>query len=93
VLTLSRSDYDDVFVVNVTLESLGFLSAGIHLLKEMGLLAGAPWPWSVFVNNLRVMAEIFETGSDFIASFGHASMYRTRHSSSWATSSTFSWRT
>ena len=67
VLTLSRSDYDDVFVVNVTLESLGFLSAGIHLLKDMGLLAGAPWPWSVFVNNLRVMAEIFETGSDFIA--------------------------
>jgi hypothetical protein len=67
VLTLSQTDYDDVFIVNVTLESLGFFSAGIHLLKEMGLLAGSPWPWSVFINNLRVISEIFETGSDFIA--------------------------
>lgn len=67
VLTVSRADYDDVFIVNVTLESLGFFSAGIHLLKEMGLLTGSPWPWSVFVNDLRVIAEIFETGSDFIA--------------------------
>ncbi|HEX6095933.1 MAG TPA: SEC-C metal-binding domain-containing protein [Thermoanaerobaculia bacterium] len=67
VLTVSRDDYDDVFIVNVTLESLGFFSAGIHLLKEMGLLAGSPWPWSVFVNDLRVISEILETGSDFIA--------------------------
>lgn len=67
VLTVSRADYDDVFIVNVTLESLGFFSAGIHLLKEMGLLTGSPWPWSVFLNDLRVISEIFETGSDFIA--------------------------
>ncbi len=67
VLTVRREDFDDLFIVNVTLESLGFLSSGIHLLKEMGLVDGQAWAWSVFVNDLRVLAEVFETGSDFVA--------------------------
>jgi hypothetical protein len=66
-LTVNRQDFDDIFIVNITLESLGFLTAGVHLLKEMGLLSGDWWAWSVFLNDLRVIAEIFETGSDFVA--------------------------
>jgi len=67
VLSVARRDFDDVFIVNVTLESLGFLTAGMHVLKDMGLLTGEVWPWSVFVNDLRIISEILETGSDFVA--------------------------
>jgi hypothetical protein len=67
VMTVARRDFDDVFIVNVTLESLGFLTAGLHILKDMGLLTGEVWPWSVFVNDLRIISEILETGSDFVA--------------------------
>ena len=54
-------------IYSQTLESLGFLTAGMHLLKEMGLLTGEMWPWSVFVNDLRIISEILETGSDFVS--------------------------
>lgn len=66
VLTVARRDFDDIFIVNVTLEALGFLAAGMHILKDMGLLTGEIWPWSVFLNDLRIIAEILETGSDFV---------------------------
>jgi SEC-C motif len=67
VLKLRRADFDRTFLVNVTLEPLGFLGSQLALLKDMGILPGGDWPWSVYLNDLRVMSEILETGSDFVA--------------------------
>lgn len=67
VLSLKHADFDRIFLVDVTLEPLGFLGAQLALLKKMGILPGSDWPWSVYLNDLRVISEILETGSDFIA--------------------------
>lgn len=32
----------------------------------MGLLSGREWPWSVFVNDLRIISEIIETPAEFL---------------------------
>lgn len=67
VLRVKRDDFDRIFLVNVTLESLGFLGSQLPLLKELGVLKTQDWPWSVYLNDLRVISEILETGSDFVA--------------------------
>ena len=67
VLTLQAKNYDRVFLINVTLEPLGFLGSQLGMLRDMGVLPGGEWPWSVFLNDLRIVTELLETGSDFVA--------------------------
>lgn len=40
VLTVKRGDFDDVFIMNVTLESLGFLTLVCTFFKKWACLAG-----------------------------------------------------
>lgn len=66
-LSLERDAFTRTFLVNVTLESLGFLTTQPLSLK--GLLGGNVdlTMWSVFVNDLRVISEVLELGSELIA--------------------------
>jgi hypothetical protein len=61
-----KNKIENVFLVNVTLESLGDLSTSLNSLKRLNLIQGREWPWSVFINDLRVIVEILESPSQFL---------------------------
>lgn len=58
--------FKNIYFINVTLENLGHLSAHLTSLKNLNLIRGKEWPWSVFLNDLRVISEIIETPSEFL---------------------------
>ncbi len=66
LLIEDKSAYENVYLVNTTLADLGSLSARISSLQALNLLRGDVWPWSVFINNLRVISEIFDSPSQFL---------------------------
>ena len=55
-----------IFAVNVTLSALGPAAIQLNALKAAGLLLANQFAWSVSVNDLRVIAEICETPSEFL---------------------------
>ncbi|KNZ68664.1 Preprotein translocase subunit SecA [Thermincola ferriacetica] len=65
-LVLNKEKLHDVFLVNVTLESLGHLSTQLNSLKIFNHLQGEKWPWSVFINDLRIISELIECPSEFL---------------------------
>lgn len=58
--------FKNIYLINVTLENLGHLAAHLNSLKNLNLIKGQEWPWSVFLNDLRVISEVIETPSEFL---------------------------
>lgn len=58
--------FKNIYLINVTLENLGHLAAHLNSLKTLNLIKGKEWPWSVFLNDLRVISEVIETPSEFL---------------------------
>jgi hypothetical protein len=54
------------YVVNITLAALGPLSIQLSALKKANLISATELPWSVFVNDLRVIADILQGPSEFL---------------------------
>lgn len=65
-LTVDKHTIRNIYLVNVTLQNLGLFSTRLHSLRELGLLRGKEWPWSVFINDLKVISEIIEFPSEFL---------------------------
>ncbi len=66
-LVLEDEDkFDNIFLINVTLESLQHLSTHLSSLRTFDFIKGQEWPWSVFINDLRVISELVETPSEFL---------------------------
>ncbi|MHA1942185.1 MAG: YecA family protein [Candidatus Hodarchaeales archaeon] len=63
---LDKKKYENIFLINTTFENLGILSTHLSSAKEMGFIKGKEWPYSVFINDLRIIYEINETPSIFI---------------------------
>jgi len=61
-----QTDLKNVYMVNVTMENLGHLSTQLTALKTLDLIKGKDWPWSVMLNDLRVISEISESPSEFL---------------------------
>jgi len=55
-----------IYAVNVTLSALGPAAIQLNALKAAGLLPANQFAWSVSVNDLRVIADICETPSEFL---------------------------
>lgn len=62
----NKSDLKNIYLVNITLENLWQLSTQLNSLKTFNLIKGKEWPWSVGLNNLRVISEIVESPSEFL---------------------------
>ena len=60
------SKFRNIFLVNTTLENLGELSTHLNSLRRYNLIEGKEWPWSVYINDLRVISELIETPSEFL---------------------------
>jgi hypothetical protein len=65
-VSLEAKNLRRVFLVNITLADLGHVSARLNSARAMGLLEGREWPWSVFINDLRIISEIIESPAEFI---------------------------
>jgi hypothetical protein len=63
----SRQELREVFFVNVTLANLAHLATRLSTAKRLDLLSSDDWPWSVCITDLRVISEILEGPSEFLA--------------------------
>jgi hypothetical protein len=66
VLSIQKNQIKERFIVNVTLENLQWLATDLNSTKKLGVLDGAFWPWSVFVNDLRVISEMGLSICEFV---------------------------
>jgi len=61
-----KDKYRNIYLLNITLQNLGQLSTQLYALKSLGLIRGKEWPWSVFIDDLRVISELIEFPSEFL---------------------------
>ena len=66
VLTIEGENYRSFHIINTTYENLGHLSTQLHILKNFNIIEGKDWPWTVFINDLRIISEIIESPSIFL---------------------------
>ena len=66
VLRVRLSNFERAFLVSVSLEKLSSLSTSLFALRTLGLIQGREWPWSVALNDLRVIAEITDHPTTFL---------------------------
>ncbi|MFZ2455384.1 MAG: hypothetical protein WAX07_02800 [Candidatus Altiarchaeia archaeon] len=64
-ITIKLSD-PNIFLINVTLGSLGQISTKLAQLKNVDIISGNDNFWSVFINDLRVISELIEFPSEFL---------------------------
>ena len=74
VVRIARRTIDNVVIVNPTLHELASHATQLPRLRALGLFSDGQYPWSVFINDLRVIAET----SDNAAVFLHYLRWRAR---------------
>ncbi len=74
VLRLAAGAVDEIFIVNPTLHELAGHASQLPRLRSLGLFPDGEFPWSVFINDLRVISET----SDNAAVFLHYLTWRAR---------------
>ena len=67
VLVIKDKDiYRNIYLFNITLENLWRFSTQLSYIKRLNLIQGKEWPWSVFINDLRLISELIEFPSEFL---------------------------
>ena len=66
VIIKDKDKYKNVYLFNITLQNLAHLSTRLNSLRSLNLVEGKEWPWSVFINDLRVISELIEFPSEFL---------------------------
>jgi hypothetical protein len=74
ILRIPAGSVRDVVIINPTLHELGGHASQLSRLRSLGLFPGDEYPWSVYINDLRVIAET----SDNAAVFLHYLVWRNR---------------
>jgi hypothetical protein len=65
-ITIPAGSVREVFIVNPTLHDLGGHASQLGLLRALGLFPDGELPWSVYINDLRVIAETCENPAIFL---------------------------
>lgn len=65
-ITISKNNYENIFLINVTLEKLDFLATELDDMKVFGLNKSDDWFWSVYLNDLRIISELVEFPTEFL---------------------------
>lgn len=66
VLRIPSGQVRDVIIVNPTLHELAGFAQQLPRLRALGLFQAGEYPWSVFINDLRVIAETSENAAVFL---------------------------
>src|SRR5581483_4389842 len=60
------ASFDGCFVITPTLTPLAHFAARLAVIRQLASLPDAAWPWSVFLNDLRIVSEIIESPAEFV---------------------------
>lgn len=60
------ASFDGVFVITPTLTPLAYFATRLRTIQSLASLPPGRWPWSVFLNDLRVASELFESPAEFV---------------------------
>jgi hypothetical protein len=66
VLRIPAGSIDEIFIVNPTLHQLAGHASQLPRLKALGLFPDGEFPWSIFINDLRVIAETADNAAVFL---------------------------
>ncbi|MFQ9978072.1 NERD domain-containing protein [Clostridium cadaveris] len=66
IVNIKRDLYQNIFLVNVTLEYFAELSVDLYKLKELNIYKSSEFPWTVTLNDLAVIADFIKFPSQFI---------------------------
>lgn len=66
-VTINTADIDDIITVNVTLSHLGILATKLNTVAGLNVLQDRIWPWTVFINDLQIVADVLEGPAEFLA--------------------------
>ena len=66
VIIKDKEKYKNIYLFSITLQNLAHLSTRLNSLRSLNLVEGKEWPWSVFINDLRVISELIEFPSEFL---------------------------
>ncbi len=66
ILTIRNKDYQELYVVNVTLEQFADLSVELYKLKQLDIYKSHEYPWSISLNDLEVLSDFLNSPSEFI---------------------------
>ncbi len=65
-ITIDSNNFENIYLVNVTLDKLDFLATELDDMKIFGLNKSDNWFWSVYLNDLRIISELVEFPSEFL---------------------------
>lgn len=66
VVSVNGARFNHEYLILVTLEPLFVLTSHLSSAKSLGLLSGNKWPWAVYINDLRILADIIDSPSVFL---------------------------
>ena len=66
ILRIPAGKIRSVIIINPTMHELAGLAPQLPRLRALGLFAGGEYPWSVYINDLRVIAETSENAAVFL---------------------------
>ncbi len=65
-VTIDKEKYSNIFLINVTLENFGEVATQIHLFNKINLYKYSEYPWSVNINDLKIIVDHIEFPTQFI---------------------------
>jgi hypothetical protein len=64
ILQLQATTFDEVLIVNPTLHALAHYGPHLPALRALGLFPSGEYPWSVYINDLRVISDIVSNAAE-----------------------------
>jgi len=74
ILLLQARAFEEVFIVNPTLHALAHYGPHLPALRALGLFPDGEYPWSVYINDLRVISDIVDNAAEAL----HYLIWRSR---------------
>ncbi|WP_176523978.1 YecA family protein [Bacillus cereus] len=66
VIRIDKENYTNIFLINVTLENFGLLATRLNTLQKIGVYKYQEYPWSVNINDLKIIRDFIEFPTQFI---------------------------
>jgi hypothetical protein len=66
IVSVEGDRFRHQYLILVTLEPLFVLTSHLSSAEELGLLSGEKWPWSVYINDLRIITDMIDHPSVFL---------------------------
>jgi len=66
IILYNTDKFENIFLINITLEFLGPLSTQLNLIRSVDYIDGEEWLWSVFINDLKIISDLVESPSIFL---------------------------